>query len=128
MASTPRPACPMRRENPQLLDCASARRVRAFLSRVCKILDSIRMASAGNVPIWKPCGRCGETAHGWDRINGKAYCPACEESILQGDDEPLVESTRRRKCTVCHCVGTVALHTFPLQSNQALEMDLCPSH
>jgi hypothetical protein len=91
-------------------------------------MESMRMARADSVDLWKPCCRCGETALGWDRIAGKAYCPACEEAIIQGHGEPLVEKTERRPCTACRCLGSITVQTFPLESAQPLELDLCPEH
>jgi hypothetical protein len=91
-------------------------------------MDSMRMAATGTFALWKPCCRCGDTALGWDSIAGKAYCPACEEAIIQGEGDPLVEPTQRRPCTACRNMGSVAVQTFPRKSNQPLEMDLCPDH
>jgi hypothetical protein len=47
---------------------------------------------------------------------------------VQGEAEPLVEKTHRAACTACRAIGTITVQTFPLQSAQALEMDLCPEH
>jgi hypothetical protein len=91
-------------------------------------MDSMRIASADSYALWKPCCRCGQTALGWDRIAGKSYCPACEEAIVQGEGEPLIEPTQRRPCTACRCLGAVTVQTFPLKSTRPLEMDLCPAH
>jgi hypothetical protein len=88
----------------------------------------MRMATAGNYGLWKPCCRCGQVALGWDSIAGKPYCPGCQEAIVQGEGEPLMAQTQRLPCSACRCVGTVTLQTFPLQSSQPLEMDLCPNH
>jgi len=91
-------------------------------------MDSIRMASAGSFALWIPCCRCGQKALGWDRIAGKPYCPACEEAIVQGESDPLIEPTQRRPCTACRTIGSITVQTFPLKSNCPLEMDLCPEH
>jgi hypothetical protein len=112
---------------PANLDAASARRPSAFLARV-STMNSMRMASKDNFAVWKPCCRCGQLALGWDTIAGKPYCPSCEEGIVQGDGEPLVETTQRRRCCACSVVGTVTVQTFPLKASQPLEMDLCPNH
>jgi hypothetical protein len=88
----------------------------------------MRRASPGSYALWKPCCRCGASALGWDRINGKPYCPNCEEAIVLGESEPLVETTLRRPCSACHTVGAVTLQLFPRQSSQPLEVDLCPEH
>src|SRR5437879_2941236 len=89
-------------------------------------MNSIRLAAADSFNLWQPCCRCGDVALGWDRIAGKSYCPACEEAIMQGEGEPLIEMTRRRPCNACQRAGSVTVHTFPLKSSQALELDLCP--
>jgi hypothetical protein len=91
-------------------------------------MDSVRLASSGSYALWKPCIRCGDMALGWDRIAGKPYCPACEEAIIQGEGDPLVETTLRRPCSACHTMGAVTLQLFPLKSSRPLEMDLCPEH
>jgi hypothetical protein len=91
-------------------------------------MDSMRLAGAGEVALWLPCCRCGESAVGWDRINEKAYCPECQEAIIQGEGEPLVETTCRRPCVVCATVGAVTVETFPRGSIRAVEMQLCPYH
>jgi hypothetical protein len=106
---------------------ASARRCRVFFARV-STMNSLRMAAADKIALWKPCCRCGDTALGWDSIAGKPYCPSCEEAIVQGDGEPLVEMTQRRHCCACQTLGTVTIQTFPLKSSQPVEMDLCPNH
>jgi hypothetical protein len=91
-------------------------------------MDSMRIASPDQFALWKPCCRCGQLALGWDNIAGKPYCPSCEESIIQGDGDPLVETTQRRPCCACRALGTVTVQTFPLKSSRPLEMDLCPAH
>jgi hypothetical protein len=88
----------------------------------------MRLASPGSYALWKPCIRCGAEALGWDRIAGKSYCPACQESIVQGDGEPLIETTLRRPCSACHTMGAVTLQLFPLKSSRPLELELCPEH
>jgi hypothetical protein len=100
----------------------------ALLLASVQLMNSMRMAPAGSFTLWKPCCRCGESALGWDRIAGKPYCPGCEEAIVQGDGEPIVEQTQRRPCTACRAVGSVTVQTFPLKSTQPLEMELCPEH
>jgi hypothetical protein len=65
---------------------------------------------------------------GWDRIGGKALCPGCQESIVQGDGEPFVSPTFRRPCSACRTIGSVTVQTFPHEATSPLEMDLCPVH
>ena len=86
------------------------------------------MAPKGTYALWRPCCRCGESALGWDCIAGKPYCPACKESIIQGEGEPIVEHTQRQPCSACRTLGSVTVLTFPLKSEEPLEMDLCPEH
>jgi hypothetical protein len=91
-------------------------------------MNSMRLAAPDSYALWQPCCRCGDVALGWDSIAGRAYCPSCEEAIVQGDGEPLVTTTQRRPCCACHAVGTVTVQTFPLKSSRPLEMDLCANH
>jgi len=91
-------------------------------------MDSLRMVSVEEICCSAPCCRCGMTAGQWDRIADKSYCPACEESLALGEAPPLVERTEKKPCAVCNHSGTVRFLTFPLQTAQPLEMDLCPEH
>jgi hypothetical protein len=91
-------------------------------------MNNMRMANPGSYALWKPCCRCGDMALGWDRIADKPYCPACEEAIVQGEADPLIETTLRRPCSACYTVGTVTVQIFPLKASQPLEVDLCPEH
>ena len=91
-------------------------------------MDRLRLAPAHSIPPLRPCCRCGNAEGCWDRIAGKAYCPDCQEMLVVGEADPLVEPTERRRCAVCNCVGTVCFHTFPLQAPTPVAMDLCPEH
>lgn len=91
-------------------------------------MDSFRMAPAQGPIVPLPCCRCGQRHRCWDRIAGKAYCPGCQEALVTGEAEPLVERTEPRACAVCNDIGTVCYITFPLHRAAALEMDLCPEH
>lgn len=91
-------------------------------------MDSLRLASEGAIPLWQPCSRCSTVGRAWDRIDGSFLCPACQEAIVQGAADPLKALLRQRYCAVCHAPGVVDLATFPLNSNRALEIDLCPMH
>jgi hypothetical protein len=91
-------------------------------------MNSMRMANPGSYALWRPCCRCGDMALGWDCIADKSYCPACEEAIVQGEAEPLIETTFRRPCSACYTIGAVTVQIFPLKASQPLELDLCPEH
>src|SRR5262249_3181677 len=94
----------------------------------CATMESMRMAPPGTYALWEPCCRCHQAAFGWDHIAGKPYCPGCEEAIVPGAGEPLIEHTERRPCSVCRRVGVVTVQTLPLNRSLPLEMDLCPDH
>lgn len=90
-------------------------------------MDTLRIvADAGTACI--PCHRCGQDQHAWDRIAQKAYCPNCQESIVMGEAEPLIERIEKHPCAVCGRRGTLRFRTYPLGQQQALEMDLCAEH
>jgi len=91
-------------------------------------MDSLRMAPAESVPSRVACCRCALNERRWDRIAGKAYCPECQEALIQGLSEPLREPTQRNSCAACARLGTVTFLTFPLRSSAPVEMDLCPEH
>ena len=91
-------------------------------------MDNVRLASAETVFPWVPCCRCSQAHERWDKIAGKPYCPNCEELLVMGEAEPLVERTEPRACAVCRRKGTLAYLTFPLQSGQPVEIDLCGDH
>jgi hypothetical protein len=91
-------------------------------------MESLRMALNQRLPAVLPCCRCASTERSWDRIAGKAYCPECQESLVMGLADPLVERTEKHHCGICSRVGTVRFLTFPLQISTPVEMDLCPEH
>jgi hypothetical protein len=91
-------------------------------------MDSLRKPTNYEIPALVPCCRCHSAERSWDRIAGKAYCPECQEALVLGMAEPLVEPTEKNCCAVCGRVGTVCYLTFPLQSAMPVEMDLCPEH
>src|SRR5947209_17706562 len=90
-------------------------------------MDSLRMV-ADDASCAMPCCRCGAGERNWDRVGGKAYCPECEETIVLGESEPLIERTQPNACAVCGKVGTLCYLTFPLHAASPLEIDLCPDH
>jgi hypothetical protein len=75
-----------------------------------------------------PCCRCAGGECRWDRIAGKAYCPACQEALVVGVADPLVEPTEKNPCAACGRIGTVCFLSFPLQAATPIEIDLCPEH
>ena len=91
-------------------------------------MDGIRICPPNSVPLGIPCCRCAGHARGWDRIADKAYCPDCQEAIIVGQADPIIERTQKHRCTVCSSEGTVRFCTFPLNALQAIEMELCPEH
>jgi len=91
-------------------------------------MESLRKVSSEQIPELVLCERCGAGERRWDRINGKACCPNCQELLAVGEAPPLVEKTAANPCTVCDRVGTVSFHTFPLKANEAIEMHLCGEH
>lgn len=91
-------------------------------------MESMRLAPADSVFPRNPCCRCGDQSRPWDRIAGKTYCPNCLEALALGAADPIVERTDRRRCAVCHYLGTVRFLTFPLHSRRPIETDLCAEH
>lgn len=91
-------------------------------------MDSVRLTPADSVFPKIPCCRCADNHRTWDRISGKTYCPNCLESLAQGEGSPIVERCDRRRCGVCHHLGTVKYLTFPLHSRRPIEIDLCAEH
>jgi hypothetical protein len=55
-------------------------------------------------------------------------CPDCQESLVLGEGPPLIERVESRVCAVCRQVGTLRYVTYPLQSAQPIEVDLCGQH
>ena len=93
-----------------------------------KIMDNVRIASEEDVAVIPGCCRCAEVNKRWDRIAGQAYCPNCQESLIQGEGDPLVLKTEKKRCAVCDRQGTVSYLTFPLQAPSPVEIELCPEH
>ena len=91
-------------------------------------MECIRLASADSIFPKIPCTRCGDNSRHWDRIAGKTYCPHCLEALAMGEGAPLMAKVDRRRCVVCHHLGTVRYVTFPLHSRRPVEMELCPEH
>jgi hypothetical protein len=91
-------------------------------------MDSLRLAPADSVFPRIACCRCADQTRAWDRIAGKTYCPNCLELLALGESAPLVERSDRRRCAVCHQLGTLRYLTFPLHSRRPIEIDLCAEH
>jgi hypothetical protein len=91
-------------------------------------MDSVRLTSAKSVPVMQPCCICGAVRRRWDRINGKAYCPECQEALVLGLAGPFVERTEKHHCGACGRAGTVRYLTFPLEVATPVEIDLCAEH
>jgi hypothetical protein len=91
-------------------------------------MESLRMAQNQRRPVVLPCCRCASAERRWDRIAGKAYCPDCQEALVMGLADPLVERTEKRLCSICSRLGTVRFLTYPLQTAIPVEMDFCPEH
>lgn len=91
-------------------------------------MDSVRFASPENFAAWAACCRCSQAHERWDKIADKSYCPGCEEMLVLGETEPLVERTQRLPCAICGRVGTLRYLTFPLHGSRPVEMDLCGDH
>jgi hypothetical protein len=91
-------------------------------------MESLRIAPNQSRPKLMPCCRCSLKQRNWDQIAGKPYCPECQEALVMGLAEPLIERTEKESCAACGRVGTVCFLTFPLQATAPIEMDLCPEH
>jgi hypothetical protein len=91
-------------------------------------MERLRNASLERSCYVVPCCRCAAGERHWDRIAGKGYCPSCQESLIVGETEPLIERTETRRCVVCGRIGTLRYITFPLNRPAPLEMDICGEH
>ena len=91
-------------------------------------MEGLRMVSGtGHSPL-APCCRCQSTGCPWDRIGEHVICPDCQEQLVLGEGDPLVEKLRNNGCAVCNHLGTVRYLTFPLHAREPMEIDLCPEH
>lgn len=91
-------------------------------------MTALRLLTAEPVATEQLCCRCRAPGLTWDRIAGRPYCPDCEEALVQGDAEPLVERCEPTPCGVCAATGTLSYLTFPLQSRTPVEIQLCGRH
>jgi hypothetical protein len=90
-------------------------------------MDGLRVVKEA-FAVQAPCSRCQATGCPWDRLASQAVCPDCQESLAQGEGEPLIVRTEKHRCAVCHQLGTVPYLTYPLHSTEPVEMELCPRH
>jgi hypothetical protein len=91
-------------------------------------MTTVRLAASDSVTTMTPCSQCAQADARWDQIFGQAYCPSCEEQLIQGEGEPVVLHTERHRCAICAGLGTVRYVTFPLNAGRPVEMDLCAAH
>ncbi len=91
-------------------------------------MEGLRLVSGKGVLPVEPCVRCHSTGCPWDRIAGKPICPDCQEALALGEAPALIERAEPIRCAVCNHLGTIRYLTHPLQSNEAIEFDLCPRH
>jgi hypothetical protein len=91
-------------------------------------MERLRVSSLDRSSFVATCCRCSAGERNWDRIAGKPYCPSCQESLVVGESEPLMERTEPRHCIVCGRIGTVRYITFPLNAVRPVEMDICGEH
>jgi hypothetical protein len=91
-------------------------------------MDAVRLVPSAAIPQRLPCCRCLRADRRWDRIAGKAYCPNCQEMLALSEGPALVERMEKRCCAVCGRQGTACFLSFPLRSEDAIALDLCPEH
>ncbi len=91
-------------------------------------MDRLRRAPLTGPTTLTPCCRCSAGEQHWDRIADKPYCPNCQEELVCGVGEPLIERTEASRCVVCARRGTVRYFTVPLHASVGVEMDLCGEH
>jgi hypothetical protein len=91
-------------------------------------MNTLRVVPADSIVHPLICCRCGRGERCWDRIAGKAYCPSCQELLALAEAPAVVEKTEKKRCAVCNRLGTVCFHSFPLQTQTAVAIDLCAEH
>jgi hypothetical protein len=91
-------------------------------------MERVRLAAVAKEEALIVCCRCNRGGGRWDRLADQAFCPHCQEALALGEADPLVVPTTKNRCAICDHVGTVRFLTFPLQSPDAVELDLCPEH
>ncbi len=88
----------------------------------------IRKVQVAEINPSEICSRCQQDNARWDQIAGKTYCPNCLEALVLGIADPLIERTEKGSCVVCSNRSTLRYITFPLNNDEALELDLCGNH
>lgn len=91
-------------------------------------MDGLRVLTAEPTASQVPCSRCQANGCPWDRVAGKPICPDCQEQLIIGEGEPLVEKVEKRCCAICGHQGTLRYLTYPLRGNRPVEVDLCGAH
>ncbi len=91
-------------------------------------MEGLRLVTAEDVAPMAPCCRCASAGCPWDRVANKPMCPDCQEALVIGEGPPLIERVESRVCAVCRQIGTLRYMTYPLQSQQPIEVDLCGHH
>jgi hypothetical protein len=91
-------------------------------------MKGVRRVQGGGQPPQLPCQRCRATGCPWDQIAGQSICPDCQELLVLGEGEPLIERLVSHRCAICRATGTVPYVTWPLHKREALAIDLCPAH
>jgi hypothetical protein len=91
-------------------------------------MERLRVLSLDRTSVLVPCCRCTAGERNWDLIATKPYCPSCQEALIVGESDPLVERSEKRPCAVCGRIGTLRYMTFPLNAQVPVEIDLCGEH
>jgi hypothetical protein len=91
-------------------------------------MEGLRLRTAATGTRDLPCSRCQATGCPWDWLAAHVLCPDCQEALVSGEGEPLIEPVEPRRCAVCPHVGVVRYGTLPLHGSRVLELDLCPHH
>jgi hypothetical protein len=91
-------------------------------------MERLRVSSLDRSTFRIACSRCIAGERNWDRIAGQPYCPNCQEALIVGESDPLVERAERRPCAVCGRIGILRYVTFPLNAHAPVEIDLCGEH
>jgi len=91
-------------------------------------MHAVRLVIENSSLPLSPCSRCGAKGCHWDRVADQTLCPDCQEALIRGEGEPLVQPTQPRPCVVCGRRGSVVFRSFPLHEPGPIEFDICPRH
>src|SRR5262249_34467822 len=91
-------------------------------------MERLRIPSLEQATNLLPCCRCALGERHWDRIASKPFCPNCQEMLVMGESDPLIERAETRRCLVCGRIGTLRYLTFPQHARTPVEMDICGEH